>query len=153
MPGASCVSSGALPRNHWAEEAALAPVASTGILMSAVGHVPSRLWASTKACEREKQLPEGHFRHFPYYALASLQRKKVQIKDKKGSVVLPGPVAHSQLSQCWEDCALFIWLAGLLPHLPHSSFFHGRLSASCLQVSAPTPRQHLSLVPVYHQTP
>lgn len=87
-------------------------------------------------------------------ASASLQRQKVQIKDKKGSIMLPGPPVHSQLAQCWEDSALlFIRLSGSLSHLPHSSLFPSLLSASCLRVSIPTSCRHFSPLPKYHQTP
>lgn len=44
-----------------------------------------------------------------------------------------GPPVHSQLAQCWEDCALlFIYLSGLLSHLPHSSLFPGLLECLLL---------------------
>lgn len=110
--------------------------------------VPAGMWIGTKAGEREKQLRKGHFRHFPHRALGSLQRKKVHIKDKKGSIMLPGPPVRSRLAQRWEDCALLpIWLAGSLSHLPYSSLFPGLPSASCLQISMPTSCRHLSPLP------
>lgn len=115
----------------------------TGIPMWAQGLCPEVV----NLGEREKQLPKDLCRYFPHCASASLQRQKVQIQDKKGLIMLPVPLVHSQITQCCEDCALlFIWLAGSLPQFPHSSLFPGVLSASCLQMSTPASCWHLSLL-------
>lgn len=102
---------------------------------SSRGHgvcVPSGLRTGTKAGEKEKQLLTGCFRHFPLCASASLQRRKVRIKDKKRSIILLGPLVRSWLAQHWEDCALlFIWLAHCLLFPIPPLFLVSRLPPAC----------------------
>lgn len=83
MAGASCVTSGVLPHAHGKGDAAPAPVAI-------IDMVSTLHRDRGPAPKPEKQLPKGCFRHFPHRASAFLQRKKVQIKDKKRLSVFTG---------------------------------------------------------------